>query len=267
MQAVITDPGGIARGEAGAEARRHIDLGARTIEQVCEASAGLTARDRLGIYANMYYWRLVDVLAEEYPTVHHLLGPRRFYRVAVDYLVAHPSRSYTLTRLSIPFADFLAREAKALRRRALLADVARVERAIEDVFDAAAPEPMTTRELRRVPMEKWAAGRLVLAPFRLLELDYPVNSLIAAVRKDLPVKAPRKRTERLVVYQSRLRVWRAPLSREAFTLLKALGEGKRLPEAFEACAGLRGFDEAKFTRSLQPWFKGWAAADLICGVE
>jgi hypothetical protein len=267
MQEVITHPGGVVAGERGAAARRHLDLGPETIARVCTPSRHLSSRQRLGIYANMYFWRLADILSEEYPTVHALVGPERFYRLAVDFLVAHPSRSYTLNVLSVPFPAFLA--ASRLPRRGLLADVARVERAIEEVFDAPAGARLTAREARRIPMSRWASGRLTLSPaMQLLELAHPVNGLIAAVRAGKSPRLPAKKEERLVVYRLNGRVWRAPLSRESFTLLTELKKGRTLPEAFAECTKLRGcFDEGVFVRSLGGWFKAWASDGLICGVE
>lgn len=268
MQEVITHPDGIGAGETSAAARRHVDLGAGTIERMIGASRNLTSRQRLRIYSNMYFWRLIDILAEEYPTVRHVLGPPRFGRLAVAFLTAHPSRSYSLNHLSARFPEFVRNEAGRLPRRAFLADVARVERTMEEVFDAPDVRPLTTREFRAIPMKRWATGRIRMTPaLRLLALDHPVDAFMAAVREERHADVPRPKREWLAVFRSGWSVWRARQSEERFTLLAALLAGKTLPEAFEACAALRGFDDEKFTGALPIWFKRWAAEGFFCGVD
>ncbi|MBI2922445.1 MAG: putative DNA-binding domain-containing protein [Planctomycetes bacterium] len=268
MQEVITHPGGIGAGESSSAARSHMDLGAGAIERLIGPSRNLTSRQRLQIYSNMYFWRLIDILAEEYPTVRHVLGPPRFGRLAVAFLTAHPSRSYSLNVLSAGFPDFVRSEAGRLPRRAFLADVARVERTMEEVFDAPDARPLTTKEFRAIPMGRWATGRIRMTPaLRLLALDHPVDAFMAAVREERQADVPRRRKEWLAVFRSGYSVWRARLSEERFTLLGALVAGKSLPDAFEACAALRGFDEGRFTAALPVWFKRWASEGFFCGVE
>ena len=60
----------------------------------------------------------------------------RFEAACRAFLVAHPSGSYQLNRLSAPFPEWLATAPEAEGpHRDFAADVARVERAMEDVFD------------------------------------------------------------------------------------------------------------------------------------
>jgi hypothetical protein len=268
MQAVITDAGGVGAGERSADARRHIDRGAGTIEQVILPSRSQSSRERLQIYANAYFWRLIDILGEEYPTVRHAAGPKLFSRLAVDYLQAHPSRSYSLNFLSVKFPGFLRTEAARLPRREFLADLATVERVMEDVFDAPDVKPLTPREWKKIPMTAWMSKRLRMTPaMRLLELGYPVNEYIASVRAGKKTAIPRKAKQHLVIFRRTWTVWRAPLSPIRFKLLSALHAGKTLPEAFAECAAVRGFNPDRFTAALKGWFRDWASDGLFSGVE
>ena len=267
MQEVITHPEGIGAGETSAAARRHVDLGAGTIERMIGSSRNLTPRQRLQIYSNMYFWRLIDILAEEYPTVRHVLGPPRFGRLAVAFLAAHPSRSYSLNHLSARFPEFIRSEAETPRAGCFW----RTSRASKGPWRrCSTPDvrPLTTRAFRSIPMKRWATGRIRMTPaLRLLALDHPVDAFMAAVREERHADVPRPKKEWLAVFRSGYSVWRARLSEERFTLLGALLAGRTLPEAFEACAALKGFDEEKFTAALPAWFKRCAADGFFCGVE
>ena len=58
---------------------------------VAEPSAALDAPARLSVYADAYFWRLRDVLAENFPQVAAALGAERFHELARAYLKGHPS--------------------------------------------------------------------------------------------------------------------------------------------------------------------------------
>src|SRR5262245_52698034 len=96
MQAVITDPQGVESGSRNDEARAA--LGAE-LEQVFLPSHELTSAERVGVYAEMYFLRLVEVLVDEFPGLVALLGREEAERLFRDYVCAHPSRHFSLNRL------------------------------------------------------------------------------------------------------------------------------------------------------------------------
>src|SRR5207237_833276 len=59
----------------------------------------LDAQARIGIYADMFIWRQIDALREDFPKLALLLGDGPFYAMAEDYLKAHPSRHASLSDL------------------------------------------------------------------------------------------------------------------------------------------------------------------------
>ncbi len=101
MQAAVMHPDGVVEGVRSAEARAAIDAGAA--EEVVTRSKALTAEERLSIYGNAYYARLMECLREEFPATAHALGEETFNSFAVAYLQSYPSRSYTLCRLARTF--------------------------------------------------------------------------------------------------------------------------------------------------------------------
>lgn len=186
---------------------------------------------RFGVYADAYPLRLGDVLREDYPRLARVLGDERFTAVATAYLRRHPSEHPSLRHFGRRLPAYLA------ARRDLppcLADLARLELARTDAFDAADAEPLAAAALRAVPAHAWPA--LVLRPvpsLRLLRLTWPAQRLWSG---DGTADAlPRDRTW--------LRVWRAPddtvlhavLDSTAATVLRRLLTGApfaRLCEPF-----------------------------------
>ena len=96
----------------------------------------LDARERIGIYANMFIWRQIDALRDDFPRVARLLGEGPFYAMAEDYLKAHPSRHPSLSELGRGLPGFL-RERQGDGARPDLADLAALDWARAKVFEDA----------------------------------------------------------------------------------------------------------------------------------
>jgi hypothetical protein len=55
----------------------------------------LTAFERLEIYNRQYWFRVLDALAEDFPALRAVVGSRAFEELSIEYLTAHPSRSFS----------------------------------------------------------------------------------------------------------------------------------------------------------------------------
>ena len=180
----------------------------------------MRAAERLEVYNQQYWYRLLESLAEDFPRLKKALGERAFRRLCEDYLEAHPSSSYTLRNLGRRLPDFL-------RARPRLGDIARFEWALIEAYDAAELPPPDPKRLR-------PASRIRLQPHL---------GLLALTR-------PRKRF--LAVYRRQGQAHYRPLEPEAYALLQALGKGRTLAAA---CVSVKGLDPAV----VGPWFRTWAS--------
>jgi hypothetical protein len=86
----------------------------------------LDARARVGIYADMFIWRQIDALREDFPKLALLIGDAPFYAMAEEYLREKPSRHASLSELGRELPGFL-REWSGEGARADLADLAVLE--------------------------------------------------------------------------------------------------------------------------------------------
>ncbi len=107
MQAVIMHPEGVEAGLDSSTARDHINVPPEQVEDVISRSKALSSVERLSIYANAYYARLLECLGEEFPVLKQTLGEETFETFAFAYLQTYPSQSYTLNQLGANFAAFL----------------------------------------------------------------------------------------------------------------------------------------------------------------
>ncbi|MGH8197072.1 MAG: HvfC/BufC family peptide modification chaperone [Steroidobacteraceae bacterium] len=266
MQAVVMHPGGATAGLRSRPARRLIPRAASVPETVVLPSKALTSVERLDIYARMYYARLLEILVAEYPTARQILGPRKFAAACRRFIARNPSRSRTLNRLSEKFPDFLARALPKSDRCGLAVDVARIERAMEDVFDAPRAEPLTAARFAAIGADQWERARLTLSPaLRLLKLRYPANDYMNAVRSGKKPRIPRPRASFAIVHRRGFQVFRREQEPEQFKLLAALASGRALAAAVRASVGGRSGSADRLAARLGAWFREWAAAGIFTG--
>lgn len=260
MQAVVMHPEGGAAGLRSRRARGLIARAASELETVVLPSRQLTSLERLEIYGSSYYLRLLEVMAGEYPTSRRILGPEEFERVCRRYIARYPSSSRLLNVFSARFPAFLARTLPRTNRNGVAVDTARIERAMEDVFDAPAAEPMTAAEFAAVG----ETTRLRVSPaLVLLELRYPANAYMNALRRGERPRVPRPRATFAIVFRRGFQVLRRDQEPEQFRLLQALAAGKPLAAAVRASIGGRSSSADRVARRLGRWFEEWAGAHLF----
>ena len=168
---LITAPAGVARGLA-ARGLAPADLAA-----VVRGDDRLSAVERLDVYASMYFYRILEVLHDEYPRTAASLGEAGFHNLVTDYLLfarpAHPS----LREVGARLPDILDRQPLG-GGRPWLADLARLERAHREVFDGPDATPLTLDEVRALGPDQFVALEVVLVPARArLEARFAVSAM------------------------------------------------------------------------------------------
>jgi hypothetical protein len=147
------------------------------LEAAIVSSASLPGGDRIGIYSRMYVGRLHDVLAEDFERTAAVLGPERFGETVRAYLAAHPSEHPSVRHLGRHLAAFIASHPPR-GAPPWLADLARLEWARVETFDAPDATPITVERLAGVPAEGWSALRFVPVPaLEVLESAWPVHRI------------------------------------------------------------------------------------------
>jgi hypothetical protein len=231
----------------------------RALEDMVEDDARLPAIARLEIYADMYFVRIHDVLADEYARTAAALGAAGFHALVLDYLDAcrpdHPSMSEVGARLPA----FLAAH-PAAARRPWLGELARLERARLEMVDRADAETLTLNLLRSLPPERFAALLLKLVPgHALFAIRFDVVSLW---RAEDPAAIPEASPAALLVWRRELDVLHRAVDGEEADWLRRLEAGDVTFE--ELCAGLgRGrADEAAAARAFELVGR-WASDGLL----
>ena len=260
---LITAPEGV---RPGVEAlSRAGGTEATEVEAMFTGDERLPALDRLDVYANMYFFRLLDCLGEDYPKTWALLGHDRFHNLATDYVLACPSRHPSLRHFGARLPEFLETHAQ---RAAFpyLADLARLEWARVEVFDAADADPLARRDLARLPADRAGEATFTLIPASAV---IAVNHAVAGVWRDLdgragatpghepiaPAAPVARRPGRIRVWRGRDLIHHASMGEEEAHGLEMLRRGENLGRICQQVAAGRSLQKAttRVGRLLQTW--------------
>jgi hypothetical protein len=237
----------------------------RPLSTLVRSDDRLAAEDRLDVYANAYFYRIHDVLVEDFPTVAHLLGEDAFHDLVTSYLAVCPSRHPSLRHIGARLAGFLGDHdaAASFRQRfPWAADLVRYEAATEDVFDAADSTRARREDLAYVAPEEWNALLIQLRPcVRVLHLDWPVHEARRALRSEEPIPALERAPVTLCLWRHEERVVSRELADDETRALEAAGAGLPFGVLCEQIAALHGEEEAPARAA--GWLAGWIDAGLI----
>jgi hypothetical protein len=259
-------------------------------ERFIAPNSRLSAFERLEIYNRQYWFRLLSALAEDFPALRAVAGANAFERLAINYLTAHPSRSFSLRNLGSKLPEWLAEHPQYSGRRQRLAiDVVKIEWAFIETFDNAQRTPLTLDQIATLD----GSSRLGLQPhLQLVALDYAADDLVLALHKeqrrstseagvkhedeeeldrdpDKPTPLPglRRRLTWVAAHRQDNAVYFARLEHEEFLTLQALGAGRTLGEAIDVGFGDSARPEGRKPKLIQAWFSRWALLGWICAPE
>lgn len=220
---------------------------------------GLSAVDRIGIYADMYLWRLADALREDYPKVAAVLGDERFLALARSYAREHPSDRADLGLFGRHLPAFLAR--RPAEDRPDLADLAALEWARAEVFFEAPAEPAGPDALGALAPERFLAARLSLVPaLRVLAQDHDAAATWRRLEEGGAPGEPAPGPAAVAVWRSGFDVFHAPVPLDEALALEAAARGEPLERVCAAFAGRDDPARAAF-EAISSWLReGWIGA-------
>ncbi len=247
-------------------------------KQFIKPNDRLSSFDRLEIYNQQYWFRILDALAADFPGLQAIVGERPFNRLSIAYLTDNPSRSFTLRNLGSRLLPWLRAHPEWIQPREKVAlDMVRLEWAHIEAFDGAEDPIVGPEDL----LEVTPATRLGIQPhIRLLQLSYPVDDVLIAInenqntqndaasnagshqRKQHPAIAKIQRLDPqriyLAAYRKQYIVCYRRLTREAFRVLRGLRQGHPLGDALDNAVRGSRLRDSEIAAGMQEWFQDWA---------
>jgi hypothetical protein len=256
---LITAASGVAEGLA---ANREIPAGG--LDAIVRGDDRLSAEERVDIYANMYFYRLLDVLKEDFPATLRVLGDDNFHNLATGYLLEYPPTEASVMHCGRDLPAFLPGH-HLREQRPYIADLAALERALVEVFHGPDAAVLEAERLRDIAPEKWPGLKIRTHPaVQILKLEYRVVELLRAVEEGREWKAADAGANDVIVWRRESRVFYRELERAEVRALEAARIGVRFAKicdlVAEDCDGASD-PVAEVNRLLARWLSDGILAE------
>jgi hypothetical protein len=215
----------------------------------------LSAIDRVEIYANMYFYRLLDAIKEDFPATVRVIGDANFHNLITGYLAEFPPGDASITEASGNLAKF-ARHSFALEKWPFVVDLIRLERAILEVFLGPDAKPLAVEAMKGIPAAQWPSIRIsVHSALQVINSEWRVDEILRSVENEQPLPEPKHERQAILVWRNNYSVNYRPLDDVERSALSMIRSGYPFGAMCEAVA-LRGGDfatPAEMSRMLMRW--------------
>jgi hypothetical protein len=259
---LITAPEGVGAG------LRALGVPRAELEVVVEGDRRASAVERLDVYADMYFYRILDVLRGDYPKLVAATGDDAFHDLVTDYLLAHPSRHPSVRNLGAALPQYL--EGHDLGgRRPWLPELAALEWARVDVFDRADAAPLSREALAGVDGDAFADLAMPMVPaHEIVKTRHAVEEIWRAIEDgaapaDLPDPVPAPPGHAVLVWRKGVTVFHRGIDRREAEALALARSGA----SFGVLCSRLGdeMDPEAAAQTAAALLGGWIADELVAG--
>lgn len=220
----------------------------------------------LGVYRYAYGARLIEFLANDYEKLLPYLGDEQFERMARDYIAANPSQHPNGRWFGVKLPGFLA-STPPYSDQPVLADLAALECALNNVFDAQDAAVITVEDLAKIPPEDWQSLIFTSNPATSrLTLNTNATDIWMALNEEAEPPQPEQREpQHILAYRNDFTsMFREMPYEEAMVWDEAV---KGVPFGL-LCEMLATYDgEQDVALRAAAFLKGWLDQGLISGLR
>lgn len=260
---IITDPRGVSsalknpRPNFEAYNERYTEPASSQIQWIERGT--VSAVDRLDVYAEGYFSRVVECLAKDFPKTQLAVGERCFSVLVSQYLKAHPSQVSSIDEIGSQFAAFISSWPNL--PFAWISDLANLEWQQIEAFYAIEPPPtpnwhseLNLSSLEGLRFQIHPSVSFVASNWNLPKIIESL-SLRHSSHKQENFSSP----SYLIIYRHQdFYHWDA-VSRPIFDVLKNLKSGLNLAEATEHLS-------EESAPALSRAFSDWVEKSILCGI-
>lgn len=230
-------------------------------------SPTLRPAQRIEIYNQQYWWRLLSTLQESFPTLTRLFCFHDFNRlIGIPYLIKFPSHSWSLNNLGSHLPDWAEREYHG-EDRPLIVDSAKLDWAYNHSFTSSQMPPISTENMENGDPATLLEKKLYLQPhIHLFKFDYDLVSFRAEfikkepehwIEHDFP-ELKKEKEYHFIIFRNQKNdiAWRE-LSPGAYHLLYHFQSGSSIEEACEWLEKQNAKIYEDAMNNLHKWFQEW----------
>lgn len=186
-----------------------------TMESLTVDTTQISATRRLKIYYDGYRLRLLEILENDFPKLHTLMGDEAFNALGLLYIAAYPSHHFSARYFGQYLARFLSENA-TYSKQFYLTEMANFEWTLGDTLDAANAETITLDNLKSIPPEQWSNLKIHFHPaLHVCAFGWDIPQLWKAIENKEAPRLPKKQTEAITWI-----LWRKELQSQFRSLTK-----------------------------------------------
>ncbi|QLH43368.1 MAG: putative DNA-binding domain-containing protein [Coxiellaceae bacterium] len=144
----------------------------------------VSCEQRLNIYRNGYYWRLLDILASDLPVLKAWIGEQQFDEWGGAYIDRHPSHHYSIRVFGKAFPQFLSSH---VPDQPQYAEMALLEWTLAEIQDVNNSAIVTVEEMMQVAPTDWPYVQFSMHPsVQIHHFQFNVPELWQAIIQKIP---------------------------------------------------------------------------------
>jgi hypothetical protein len=208
---------------------------------------------------------LLDCLSEEFPATLAVLGADNFAALVKGYLLMYPPTEPSILYAGRYLADFLGNHPFA-GRWPFIAELARLERAVLDVFHAPDAPALDVEALRVVPSEEWPAVKLQTHPaVEIVHCKWRSADVLQALEQGREWNNPEHEDTSVLVWRQNALVYYRSLERLEQDALVIVAEGASFAAICDAVAA--GAEETNHVALIGRLMARWLADGIIAATD
>ncbi len=209
----------------------------------------------------MFFYRLLDILREDFPATLAVLGDEAFHNLITGYLLEYPPTEPSVHHCGRYLADYLRGHPLA-RTKPWLGDLAMLERAHLEVFHAADSHPLDAPAMKKIALDRWPRLRMRTVPaMTILALDWNVTKLFDAIADGRKWRRAERGKFSVLVFRRGFAVAHRILNHDEASALTAAAKGSPFAHICELAAGkARG---PRATRKVNSMLERWLGDGLM----
>jgi len=222
----------------------------------------ISAGQRLGIYANGYRLRLKEAISTDYERLHSYLGDEMFEQLMDAYINKYHSHHPSLRYYSQHMTELLAQQAPFSDYPELL-ELAQIEQAFNDSFDAANCTTVSIQQITEIAQEDWPSLQIKFhASIQLLPLrtnSFPIWKALS--EEQVPPESSHEASSWIIWRKDLVSRYRTLSEPEAHVIDMAL-KGANFGDL---CEGLLDyFDEEQTPVQAITFLQTWINEKMVC---
>ena len=220
---------------------------------------------RLSLYSFAYTARLIEALETDYPSLDTILGEQAFVDLCRKYIKNHPSTFFSLRW----FGQYMPQFLRANNQAEYLVEIASLEWAFINSFDAADKPVINESDIATVPPDAWPALKIEFHPsVQVVTHNWNTIQLwrTAQEKSTIPEPARLDEPDSYLLWRDAKTTQYRYLEKDEAPALDAVRQGGSFVALCETLIDFSD-DESEVPMRAASLLKGWLAAGLITGLH